>query len=269
MRVQLMAFAALVSINSPCTADSVEIVLASEVEWEQLNPARGEHSPKAGTLWGDRKGTVPTGFLAKFVDGFSSPPHIHTVTYRAVVISGGIHNDDPEAAKMWMQPGSFWTQPKGEVHITAAKGSDNVALVEIDRAPYLVRSFKEAFDSGEKPINVDASNIVWVDTPQASASGHGAKVAYLWGSMEEGQSNGTFIKLPPGFAGEIHSSGSTFRAVVIKGQPRYLGDDVKILEPGSYFGSKGETVHRLSSDAGSESVIYVRTNAKYQVVPGT
>ena len=57
----------------------------------------------------------------------------------------------------------------GEVHITAAKGSTNIALVEIDQAPYLVRSFKEAFDSGEKPINMDASNIVWVDPPGISA----------------------------------------------------------------------------------------------------
>ena len=69
-----------------------EVILASEVKWEKLNPARGDKSPQAGTLWGDRKGAVPTGFLAKFVDGSSSPPHIHNATYRAVVISGRIHN---------------------------------------------------------------------------------------------------------------------------------------------------------------------------------
>ncbi|MET0000674.1 MAG: DUF4437 domain-containing protein, partial [Candidatus Thiodiazotropha lotti] len=130
------------------------MVLASEINWEQLNPARGDKSPQAGTLWGDRKGSVPTGFLAKFVDGFSSPPHIHNVTYRAVVISGTIHNDDPDAADMWMPAGSFWTQPKGEVHITSAKGSTNIALVEIERGPYLVLPVEKAFDAGERPINV-------------------------------------------------------------------------------------------------------------------
>ena len=112
---------------TPTTKPNFEVIMVSEVKWEQLNPARGDKSPQAGTLWGDRKGTVPTGFLAKFVDGFSSPPHIHNATYRAVVISGRIHNDDPNAADMWMSTGSFWTQPKGEVHITAAKGSINVA----------------------------------------------------------------------------------------------------------------------------------------------
>ena len=262
-----LALTALVIVNSAYADGNREVVLTSEVEWEQLNPARGDKSPLAGTLWGDRKGIVPTGFLAKFVDGFSSPPHIHPITYRAVVISGHIHNDDPDAAKMWMPAGSFWTQPKGEVHITAARGNNNIALVEIDKAPYLVRSFKEAFDSGEKPINVAASNIVWVDPPGMLASANGPKVAYLWGNLQEGQSNGTFVKLPVGFTGKIHSHGSTFRAVVIKGQPQYLGIGVKTLEPGSYFGSKGETVHQISSKAGEESIIYVRTDGNYELIP--
>ena len=94
------------------TEPTYELVLTSEVEWQQLNTARGDKSPQSATLWGDRKGAVPTGFLARFVDGYSSPPHIHNVTYRAVVISGRIHNDDPDAADMWMPAGSFWTQPK-------------------------------------------------------------------------------------------------------------------------------------------------------------
>ena len=103
-----------------------QVVLSSEINWEKLNPARGDKSPQAGTVWGDRKGEVPTGFLAKFVDGFSSPPHIHNVTYRAMVIKGLIHNDDPKAEKMWMPPGSFWTQPAGEAHITAAQGEESI-----------------------------------------------------------------------------------------------------------------------------------------------
>lgn len=88
-----------------------DVVVASDIEWEQLNPKRGDASPKAANIWGDRNGTTATGFLVRFVDGFSSPPHIHNVTYRAVVISGYVHNDDPEAKEMWMPAGSFWTQP--------------------------------------------------------------------------------------------------------------------------------------------------------------
>jgi hypothetical protein len=254
--------------QGPLIEPTSEVILKSEVKWEQLNPARGDKSPQAGTLWGDRKGTVATGFLAKFVDGFSSPPHIHNATYRAVVISGRIHNDDPDAAHMWMPAGSFWTQPKGEVHITAAKGSTNVALVEIDKGPYLVLPTEEAFDSGERPINVDASNIVWVNLPGISTSTNGPQIAYLWGNLQEGHLNGSFIKLPAGFAGKIHSS--TFRAVVIQCNPHYKvpGETiVKSLEPGSYFGSRGDVAHQVMSEAGEDTIIYVRTDGVYEVIP--
>jgi len=246
-----------------------KIILTSQVKWEKLNPARGDKSPQAGTLWGDRKGTVPTGFLAKFVDGFSSPPHIHNATYRAVVISGLIHNDDPDAADMWMPAGSFWTQPKGEVHITAARGATNIALVEIDKGPYLVLPVKEAFDSGERPINVDVSNIIWINLPGNPPSGNGVKLAYLWGSQQESQPNGTFVKLPAGFSASIHSHGSIFRAVVIKGEPQYQVSETEseTLEPGSYFSSKGEAVHKVSSKAGVESIFYIRTVGQYDVIP--
>ena len=250
----------------PAAESTYKVVSVSEINWEQLNPARGDKSPQAATLWGDRKGTVPTGFLAKFVDGFSSPPHIHNATYRAVVISGHIHNDDPDAADMWMPSGSFWIQPKGELHITAAKGDTNVALVEIDWGPYLVLPPEEAFDSGERPINVDASNVVWTDPPGMPTTANGPKLAYLWGNLQGVQSNGTFVKLPAGFAGKIHSSGPTFRAVVIKGQLQYLGHNVKTLEPGSYFSSEGEWVHQVTSSAGAESIIYVRTEGMYDLM---
>lgn len=263
----VMSLTILIAVHCTYAAAQREVVEASAVEWEQLNPARGDNSPRAGTLWGDRNAAVPTGFLAKFTDGFSSPPHIHNTTYRAVVISGSIHNDDPDAARMWMPAGSFWTQPKGEVHITAAKGDTNVALVEIDRGPYRVLPGEQVFDSGERPVNLDASNVIWVDAPGAPASTHAPQIAYLWGSLREGESNGTFIKLPARFTGEIRSHGSILRAVVIQGRPQYLTDDAKTLDPGSYFGAKGEAVHRLSSSAGEETIIYVRTDGKYEVVP--
>ena len=261
-------------VANDSTKPSNKVKLASEIKWEKLNPARGDSSPQAGTLWGDRKGTVPTGFLAKFVDGFSSPPHIHNATYRAVVISGLIHNDDPDAANMWMPVGSFWTQPKGEVHITSAKGRTTVALVEIDKGPYLVLPKEKAFDSGERPVNVDASNIVWVDLPGMPGSTNRPsikrpKIAYLWGKLQDGQSNGTFVKLPAGFSGKIKSFGSTFRAVVIKGQTQYQlsKTEIKSLEPGSYFSSKGESVHQVSSSKAEETIIYIRTNGKFNIIP--
>ena len=246
-----------------------KIVLTSEVEWGPLNPARGDQSPRAGTLWGDRTGSGSSGFLVEFVDGFSSPPHIHNITYRGVVISGTIHNDDPNAEQMWLPTGSFWTQPAGGVHITAAKGRNNLAYIEIEQGPYLVLPTEKAFPSDDKPINVDASNIVWIDQPGMPASANGPKVAFLWGNPQDDGLYGTLVKLPARFTGKIRSHGSTFRAVVIQGQPQYQvpsETDVKTLVLGSYFSSKGESVHQVSSKATEESIIYVRTDGKFDVI---
>lgn len=249
----------------------IEVVKKSEVKWSPLNPLRGDKSPKAGTLWGGpkRKSPIATGFLVQFADGFSSPPHIHNTTYRGVVINGLIHNDDPEAAEMWIPAGSFWTQPAGEVHITAAKGLTNMAYIEIDYGPYLVLSAEEAFDRRERPINIHASNIVWVDQADGPDYTSRSKIAYLWGNTEDGKLNGTLIKLPAGFNGKIKSHGLIFRAVVIKGLLDYKmnSNEVKVLEPGSYFGSKGASaVHVVSSNSKDETIVYVRTNNKYDVI---
>lgn len=258
----------------PAAAPIIQVLKASEVRWEQLNPARGDQSPQAGTLWGDRKGTVPTGYLIKFEDGFCSPPHIHNVTYRGVVISGLVHNDDPGAARMWMPPGSFWTQPKGEAHITAAQGSGSMAYIEIEEGPYLVLPTVRAFDSGERPVNVDASNLVWLDAStlrsdspnRAPAPSSGAKVAFLWGAPSSGGFHGAFIKLPSGFDGQLVAKGADFRAIVIEGRPRHqAGAHVETsLERGSYFASLGATSHRVSS-ADEECVLYIRTNGRFEV----
>ena len=239
------------------------VVSVSDVQWEPLNPARGDKSPQAATLWGDRNGVAATGFLVKFRDDFSSPPHIHNVSYRGVVLDGLIHNDDPDAAHMWMPKGSYWTQPKGETHITAAKGPTNVAYIEIEEAPYLVRPPKDAFDSGERPVNIDPSNFVWLDSPETPE----VKLVFLWGSPKEGQLHGSLVKLPPGFKGSIHNS-STLKVVSVQGHYLHGSSDEGIMGPGSYFSSTEESTHRILCEAAEECIFYVRASGKYAVIAG-
>lgn len=265
------------STQAPPTNQSIRVMTTDDIKWEQLNPARGDKSPKAATIWGDRKGKVATGFLVKFVDGFSSPPHIHNVSYRGLVIEGTIHNDDPDAEKMWMPPGSFWTQPAGEVHITAANSNQNMAYIEIDEGPYLVQPSEEAFDKGERPVNIDRANIVWLkasDTAFMEAQDISEikvipEIAFLWGNYQGETLNGTLLKLPVGFRGTITSQGSEFRVVVIQGALNYPmpnQDMTKKLEPGSYFSSEGEAIHPISSKLGEESLVYIRTNGKFKII---
>ncbi|WP_044210656.1 DUF4437 domain-containing protein [Flammeovirga sp. OC4] len=243
-----------------------ELVLASEVEWTHLNPKRGDLAPKAGTLWGDRNSKSATGFLLKPSDGFQSPPHIHNVSYRGVVISGLIHNDDPNAENMWMPTGSFWTQPKGDVHITSAKGTDTFAYIEIEEGPYLVHPADEAFESGEHPVNIEESNVVWLDATDITwvTTGQNVKMAFLW-DEKDSQFSGSMLKLPAHFKGQIMSNNS-FKGIVISGDLQYKTTKEtsnKTLETGSYFGSEGVGVHQISTN--KETTIYIRTNSEFEI----
>lgn len=242
-----------------------KVRLSSEIVWEKLNPARGDQSPQAGTVWGDRKGEEPTGFLAKFVDGFSSPPHIHNVSYRAVVIKGLIHNHDPEAENMWMKPGSFWTQPVGQSHITASKG-ESIALVEIDKGPYLVKPVEESFDNGERPINIDASNVVWLTSKTTNWIDvkSKAEISFLW---KDSDSKGLLVKLPKTFIGTIKTDGTVLHSIVIQGELTYTlpqNQEIKTLDTGSYFSATNKAIHTVSS-ADSEVVLYIKTNGSIKI----
>ncbi|NNK90636.1 MAG: DUF4437 domain-containing protein [Saprospiraceae bacterium] len=244
-----------------------KVLLSSEIVWEKLNPARGDQSPQAGTIWGDRKGTGATGFLAKFVDGFSSPPHIHNITYRAVVIKGLVHNDDPEAENMWMKPGSFWTQPVGESHITSAKGEENIALVEIDNGPYLVKPSTEAFDNGERPINIDVSNIAWLNNKKSSWIDIKSKAELSFLFENDGLMS-LFIRLPKGYNGNIETNGTVLHSVVIKGEINYTmpqNKEILVLDAGSYFSSTTKAVHTISNFSEEDIILYVRTNGEIMI----
>lgn len=249
-----------------------EVVQRADIQWEPLNPARGDQSPKAGTLWGDRNASTATGFLVEFEEGFSSPPHIHNVTYRGVVLEGWLHNDDPTATSMWMPATSYWTQPKGEAHITAAKGRKNVAYIEIAEGPYLVKPTDEAFQTDERPLNVDASNIIWENLTQTAHFSQtnaqtptGLELTHLW---SDGATHGHMIKLPRGFEGGIYSPATPLRAVVIDGQVNHSSPKAAkptALGAGGYFGSSGKAAHSLSCTSTGDCVVYLRSENTFKV----
>ncbi|QIE59118.1 DUF4437 domain-containing protein [Rasiella rasia] len=247
-----------------------EVVTVQDVAWGWLNPLRGDKSPAAGKLWGDRTDTLASGFLVKFKKGFSSPPHIHNVTYRGVVITGLLHNDDENAEEMWLPAGSFWQQPAGEAHITAALSNNNMAYIEIQEGPYLVKPTEEAFDNGERPVNVDSSNIVWLNASDITwvTDKSNVQTAFLWGSHAKGDLNASMLKLPVGFNGQIQNLSPNFRAVVIQGTLEHQVSDNKnihTLEAGSYFGAAQNSTHKISVKNNQEVLVYIRTNGKFVV----
>lgn len=239
------------------------LITSEDIQWGLLNPARGDASPRAANLWGDRTKNTATGMLVKFNKGFSSPPHIHNISYRGVVIEGLIHNDDPGAKKLWLGPGSFWTQPAGAKHITAANGERNMIYLEIDAGPYLVQPPKKAFNNGEQAINVDESNLVWLGEIQSTwVKAKAVAISYLWGDVDG--TNGSLIKLPENFSGQIKSD-SEIKVVVIKGRSEYRSKGKKMtnLTPGSFFSANNSSEHQLRTR--QETILYIRSNKGYKV----
>ncbi|MDO6534096.1 DUF4437 domain-containing protein [Alteromonas stellipolaris] len=244
-----------------------KVVAANDIEWGYLNPLRGNKSPGAADLWGDRTKNTATGMLVRFNKGFESPPHIHNITYRGIVIEGAMHNDDPSAEKMWMPAVSFWTQPAGENHTTAANGSTNLIYLEIDSGPYLVQPSSKHFDNGERPLNLHKNNLVWLNDGELhDINATGVSSTYLWGNTAD--MNGSMVKLPAGFKGTIGTQASEFRAVVIAGEVDYQSVEVTSpvsLNAGSYVESTGIFNHQLVNKSQQETIIYIRTNSAYRV----
>ena len=244
-----------------------KVVAADDIKWGYLNPLRGDKSPAAADIWGDRTKDTASGMLVRFNKGFESPPHIHNITYRGIVIEGAMHNDDPSAEKMWMPAGSFWTQPAGENHTTAVNGSDNLIYLEIDSGPYLVQPSSHHFDNGERPLNLHKDNMIWLNNGELhDINASDVYSTYLWSSTAE--MNGSMVKLPAGFKGTIGTQASEFRAVVIAGEVDYQSVEVTSpvsLSAGSYVESTGNFNHQLVNESQQETIIYIRTNSAYQV----
>lgn len=254
----------LVMTTLKAEADDYTVISTDNIDWGLLNPLRGDASPRAADLWGGRTKDMATGMLVKFKKGFSSPPHIHNISYRGVVIEGLLHNDDPTAEKLWLTTGSFWTQPAGETHITAADGQDNLIYLEIDSGPYLVLSAEKAFDNGERPINVDQRNLVWLEASDMKwLNKSNVKIAHLWGKLDA--ANGSFLRLPANFKGAIENN-EGLKAVVVSGQAihQWNKEGVKTaLSPSSFFSSKAKGKHRIH--AKTDLVLYINSNGRYTV----
>ena len=264
-KITLSILAITMSAASLAAAIADHSVIATgNIVWGLLNPLRGDASPKAADLWGDRTQDMATGMLVKFEKGFSSPPHIHNITYRGIVIEGLVHNDDPAAKEMWLGPGSFWTQPAGESHITAADGQNNLIYLEIDSGPYLVLAEDKAFDNGERPINVDEQNLVWLDTENVQwLKKSNVQIAYLWGAPN--LANGAFVKLPPGFKGKIESENG-LKAIVVRGKATHQWNKEKqktYLSPSSFFSSSTKGEHKIHAD--TEMVLYINSNGRFTI----
>src|ERR1041385_3689239 len=112
-----------------------------------------------------------------------------------------------------------------------------------------------------------AEDIKW-DSLKGAPPGSGVMSALLWGNMDTGPF-GAFIKFPPGFKNPLHYHSSAFKAVVLKGAYIYVPEkgEEKRLGPGSYFSYPAMDHHSTRGAEDSETVFYVESNGRFDVVP--
>ena len=143
-----------------------------------------------------------------------------------------------------------------------------MAFLDIQEGPYLVKPTSEAFDNGERPVNVYKTNLVWLNANdiQWVSEKSNVETAFLWGSHKENQLRAALLKLPAGFNGKIKNLSPNFRAVVISGEVTHQfskKDTKNDLQPGSYFGAEENATSIIST--AKETILYIRSNGDYEV----
>ncbi len=94
------------------------------------------------------------------------------------------------------------------------------------------------------------------------------KMATAWGDSSKG-AHGAFHKFPAGWTSPLHTHSADLREVVISGtwtQKTEDGKETK-LPPGSYVYQPHTVKHVSGCDAGSECVVFVVANGKFDLIP--
>lgn len=114
-----------------------------------------------------------------------------------------------------------------------------------------MRPVEQATATAERPINMDASNVVWVDLAGQPA----LKIAYLWGDPSGAQPGGVFIKVPAQRASVLNNP--KLRAVLILGEATVPGQPA--MTPGSLL-SASDGGAQVTCKSAAACVLYVRTD---------
>lgn len=98
-------------------------------------PQRPGSPVEVAVLWGD-PATGPSGVLLKMPAGAKAPTHMHSASYRAIIIEGApshMLEGANEPAKFG--PGSYIYQPAGEYHSNANDSGEDALIMVIYDGP--------------------------------------------------------------------------------------------------------------------------------------
>lgn len=127
------------------------------------------------------------------------------------------------------------------------------------------RGSDSAETSGQTPIHIPPTDLVWSDLDPTGAPG--VKIAPLWGNPATGRF-GAFLKLPAGFAVPLHTHTHPMKVVFVSGT--YIqgpeGAAEFRLGPGSYMMQPGgDYRHTTSCDKASDCVFFVESEGAFDL----
>jgi anti-sigma factor ChrR (cupin superfamily) len=115
-----------------------------------------------------------------------------------------------------------------------------------------------------KPVGFTPSQLKWITNPANAAVG----MAVVWGDPDKG-AFAAFNRFPAGFTAPLHTHTANTRIVVVQGTMSFAGADGKETKypVGSYYTQPNTFPHVTKCLAGSECIIYIEGDAKWDLKP--
>jgi mannose-6-phosphate isomerase-like protein (cupin superfamily) len=235
---------------------SATIVDEADVEFAEISPFATFGSAEGDFTSG------PHSTFGIFGAGASSPPHTHSSSYYAVVLSGDMANPfGTETNPPTLTPGSFWAVPADDEHVTSCLTTQNGcrfffhAAAAFDFTP--IDEVVEARTAEASATPMQDFSFEQLDPYDGSAP--------LWGDPEAGR-YGAMIRLDAGQdTGELAYRNAITLVPVIGQLSIDTDDENSAIGAGSLLEAEANTPHTLSCDDAVDCIFYLFSDGPLEI----
>lgn len=267
LRRTLLFLIGLGLLTAACSSDDEvafdDVPTGSAIVVEESDVEFAEISPFAtfGSAQGDFT-SGPHSTFGIFGAGESSPAHMHSSSYYAVVLSGDMNNPfGTETDPPTLTPGSFWAVPANDEHITACLTSNSEcrfffhATAAFDFTP--LDDLVEPRSSEATATPVDDLKFEALDPYDGSAT--------VWGDTENGP-YGALVRLEAGQDTAELAHRNAFTLVPIIGQLSVdTASETVAIEVGSLLVAEANALHSLSCEDGVDCLFYLFSDGSLEI----
>lgn len=236
---------------------AIDIVTPDDLTFTQIAPFARFSSAKGDFTTGEHA------TLGVFGAGAASPPHTHSGSYYGVVLAGDMNNPfGTEASPPSLAPGSFWSVPGDEQHVTACLDPDGECTFFFHAA--------DAFDffvidGLTEPRSAEASSVPVANLVFDDIEGYDG-AATMWGDRATGP-HGTILRIEAGEEADdlIHRHG--FGLVPMTGSLTIESDDTEAdLPVGSLVDAEANSEHELECEGDEDCLVYLFSDGPLDLV---